>query len=90
MTPLDRKIALLRRGITLDRIAAALPERRSISHISYVIAGKRRSPTIEAAVAKLAGVRRAVMFGLNEHPPGGPRSAGGSRNRDRQQATPAR
>jgi transcriptional regulator with XRE-family HTH domain len=65
MTPLDRKILLLQKGVTLDDIAQKLRRKRSISTISRVISGKqaREVEEIQRVAAGLAGVPLEQMFG---------------------------
>jgi hypothetical protein len=69
VTPNERKARLLDRGITLAMIRTELvlepreKKKPSVSHISRVICGKRRSKRIERAAAKLMGVSVAEAFG---------------------------
>ena len=65
MTPLDRKVILLQKGVTLDAIARKLRRKRSISTISRVIAGRqyRQGEEIRKVTAQLVGVSLAQMFG---------------------------
>lgn len=60
MSPLDRKVALLRREKTVTEIANELGV--TISHVSQVINGKRRSPRVEHAVAELIGKPVTQVF----------------------------
>lgn len=60
MSPLDRKIALLKRDTTLTAIASDLDV--TVSHVSQVLAGKRRSPRVEQAVAELIGKPVSQVF----------------------------
>lgn len=61
MTPKERKIELLKADATVSGIARQLG--LSISHVSQVIAGKRRSPNVEAAVAEMIDKPVADVFG---------------------------
>lgn len=49
MSPLERKVALLRAHITQSEIAREMGV--SVSHVSEVLYGRRRSPRIEQAIA---------------------------------------
>lgn len=51
LSPLDRKIALMRAGVTMSAIARTVEPPVTANHVCQVVAGKRRSPRIEAAVA---------------------------------------
>jgi hypothetical protein len=53
MTPIEIKVELLRREVTLASIARELNV--TDGHVSQVVSGKRRSPVVEAAVAKAIG-----------------------------------
>lgn len=61
MTPNERKAELTRRGRKMREIATALDV--TPSHVSQVIAGKRRSPSVEQAVAAAMGKPVAKVFG---------------------------
>jgi predicted transcriptional regulator len=50
MSPLDRKAELIRKGVSLTSIAETLGV--TPQHVSQVLSGKRRSPTVEAEVAR--------------------------------------
>lgn len=50
MTPVEIKVELLRKGVTLAAIARDLDV--TGAHVSQVVSGKRRSPSVEQAVAK--------------------------------------
>ena len=69
MTPMDRKILLLKRGVTLQHVQRALraggKPLRSTSTISRVITGKQTADchAVQEAVAVLCGVSRRQMFG---------------------------
>lgn len=69
MTALERKIALLKKGITMQSIADRLDV--TISQVSAVTLGKTRSPRVEAAIAAAIGKSVATTF----PPPEPPRSA---------------
>jgi transcriptional regulator with XRE-family HTH domain len=60
MTPLERKIELMRREVTMAAIARQLGV--SKAHVSQVVAGLRRSPNVERAVAEAIGRPRARVF----------------------------
>ena len=49
MPPLERKVALLRAGVTQTAIAREAGV--TVSHVSEVMYGRRRSPRIEQAIA---------------------------------------
>lgn len=51
LTPQDRKAELVRRGLTMSDVARQLD--LSLNHVSKVIAGERRSPRVEQAIAEL-------------------------------------
>lgn len=53
LTPQDRKAELVRRGLTMSDVARSLG--LSLNHVSKVIAGERRSPRVERAIAKRIG-----------------------------------
>lgn len=61
MTPKERKIELLRADATMAEIARQLG--LTIGHVSQVIAGKRRSPSVEQAVAAAIGKPVERVFG---------------------------
>lgn len=52
-SPTERKVALLRAGITQSQIARQL--RTSLQYVNDVLYGRRRSPRIEAAIAEAIG-----------------------------------
>ena len=54
MTAADRKAEMVRRGVRQADIARALGV--SPSHVAQVIAGVRRSPNVEPAVAEAIGL----------------------------------
>lgn len=58
LSPLDIKVELIRKGVTMSAIARELEPPVSANHVSKVVAGERRSPRIEAAIAEKIG--RAV------------------------------
>lgn len=60
MTAKDRKIALLRRDVTMSAIARRLGV--TTGHVSQVVAGRRRSPTVERAVAEAVGLPVGRVF----------------------------
>ena len=53
MTANDRKAELVRRGITMTRIAKELGV--TVQHVSSVVGGRNRSPRVERAVAEAIG-----------------------------------
>lgn len=60
MRPEDRRAELVRNGKTLADIARALGV--TGPHVSQVVAGKRRSPRVERAVADAIGQPVDVVF----------------------------
>jgi len=60
MTPLDRKVALIRRGVSMADVAADLDVSRQF--VSDVVRGNRRSDRVEEAVAKALGLPRTEVF----------------------------
>lgn len=56
MTPKERKIELMRAGVTMISIARRLGI--TVAHVSMVVGGKRRSPRVENEIA--AALRRPV------------------------------
>lgn len=60
MTPMDRKVELMRREKKLTDIAKQLEV--SVNHVSQVVAGKRRSPRVEEAVAQVLGKPVTQVF----------------------------
>lgn len=56
MTPTKRKAALLERGVTLTSIAQELG--LTLTQVSQVVAGRRRSRRVEEAVA--AALKRPI------------------------------
>lgn len=65
MTPIKRKSALLEAGVTLTSIAQQLD--LTLTQVSQVVAGRRRSKRVEEAVAAALGKRVRDVF-----PPRGP------------------
>lgn len=63
MTPKERKIELMKADKTMAEIARQLGV--TISHVSQVVLGKRRSPTVEAAVAEAIGKPVTKVFDQN-------------------------
>jgi len=61
MTPEDRKAELVRRRVTAAAIARALGVARA--HVSQVLAGTRRSPRVEAEVARILELPVEEVFG---------------------------
>lgn len=53
MTPLDRKVALVRRQVSLAQIGAQLGVSRQF--VSDIVRGNRRSERVETAVAEAIG-----------------------------------
>lgn len=62
LTPLDRKVALLRKRMTMSEIARRLKPPVSPNHVSKVVAGERRSPRVEAAIAEAIGLPVGRVF----------------------------
>jgi transcriptional regulator with XRE-family HTH domain len=60
MTPIEIKVELLRKGLTLAGIARDLNV--SGAHVSQVVSGKRRSQVVERAVAEAIGKPVARVF----------------------------
>jgi predicted transcriptional regulator len=60
-TALERKVALMRAGVTMKEVAEELGV--SPPHVSQVVAGKRRSPRVEQAIASKVGKKREQLFG---------------------------
>lgn len=60
LSPMDRKIALMRRETTMSDIARRLGV--SAQHVSRVVAGERHSPTVEAAIAEELGLPVEAVF----------------------------
>ncbi len=60
LTPLDRKIALLRAGVSMAEIGRQLGVTKN--HVAMVVAGKRRSPRVEAKVAESIGKPTGRVF----------------------------
>lgn len=60
MTPVDIKVELLRKGVTIASIAKELEV--EAPHVSQVLHGKRRSPRVEQAIAKAIGRPVAKVF----------------------------
>ena len=61
MSPNDRKAELVRLGVTAAEIARTLGLARA--HVSQVLAGSRRSPRVEAEVARVIGKPVERVFG---------------------------
>ena len=53
MTGLERKIELMKKGVTISSIARDL--KLSFGHVQKVVAGERRSPNVERAIATAIG-----------------------------------
>lgn len=53
MTPLQRKVALMEKGVTFTEIAKQ--QGVTVQHVSHVNRGVRRSPSIEKAIADAIG-----------------------------------
>lgn len=60
LTPQDRKAELVRKGLSMSDVARQLD--LSLNHVSKVIAGERRSPRVEQAVAELIGMPVTKVF----------------------------
>lgn len=61
MKPLDRKVELVRREINLAQIGRQLGVTRH--HVAMVVGGRRRSPSVEAAVSEAIGLPMEEVFG---------------------------
>jgi lambda repressor-like predicted transcriptional regulator len=61
LTPLDRKIELMRRGVTVSELAREIGY-KSRGNVSNVIHGHKRNRRIEAAICLYLGVDRDVWF----------------------------
>ena len=62
MSPIDRKVELLRKGVSMSEIARELDPPVSLNHVSRVVAGERRSPRVEAAIAEAIGLPLDAVF----------------------------
>lgn len=62
LSPIDRKVELLRKGVSMSDIARQLDPPVSAHHVSRVVAGERRSPRIEAAVANAIDLPLESVF----------------------------
>lgn len=60
LTPNDRKAELLRKGLTMSAVARQLEV--SANHVALVVAGKRRSPRVEQAIADAIGIPVRKVF----------------------------
>ncbi len=60
-TTVQRKIELLKRGVTVTALASAIGY-KSRARVSNVINGKLRHPRIEAAICWYLGVDRSEWF----------------------------
>jgi hypothetical protein len=60
MTPVEIKVELLRKGVTLASIAQDLE--LTAGHVSQVVWGKRRSADVEKAVAEAIGRPVSKVF----------------------------
>lgn len=63
LTPLERKIRLLRNGVTFAQIARELDPPVTTATVSMVNAGKRVSPRVERAIAEAIGLSVDRAFG---------------------------
>lgn len=61
LSPVERKVALLREGVTVSALAEQIGV--TVSHVSQVVLGKRRSPRVEAAVAAAIHQAPEDVFG---------------------------
>lgn len=61
LSPIDRKVGLLRQGVTMSEIGRGLGV--TPNHVSKVVAGERRSPAVEQAVAQALGLPAEEVFG---------------------------
>ncbi len=61
MTPKQRKIALIEADASMSEIARRLGV--TPSHVSQVVRGDRRSPSVERAVAEAIGKAADEVFG---------------------------
>ena len=62
MTALDRKVALLRKGVTMSDIARALVPPVTPQQVSMVVSGRRDSKRVRSAVAAVIGQPVARVF----------------------------
>ena len=60
LSALQRKVALLEKGITIKSIADQLGV--SLSHVAQVNRGVRRSPSVEIAIARAIGKPTSRVF----------------------------
>ena len=60
LTPLQRKARLIEAGHSLTDIAESLE--LSVPHVSQVVAGERRSTTVEAEVARRLKMKPREVF----------------------------
>ena len=64
MSPMDRKVRLLERGVTLEKIRETVEGKKpTIGHIAYVVRGERTSKRIQKTIARLLGVSVLEAFG---------------------------
>lgn len=61
LTPLERKAQMILKEVTQVAVAAELGV--SQGHVSQVVAGERRNPMIEEAIARKLGMPVDVVFG---------------------------
>lgn len=61
LTALDRKIELVRRGVTVSQLAREIGY-KSRGNVSNVIHGRKRNRRIEAAICLYLGVEIAEWF----------------------------
>lgn len=64
MTPFDRKVALMRKRVSLAQIGTDLGVSRQF--VSEVVRGTRRSERVEAAVAEVIGKPVTAVFDPRE------------------------
>ena len=60
MTPVERKVELMKRGVTMASIAKKLGVH--FSHVGHVVNDRRRSPEVEKAIAEAIGKPLKKVF----------------------------
>lgn len=63
LTPIQRKVHLLERGVTVSRLARETGLEKQRGNVSSVIHNRLRSDRIEAAICEFLGVDRDEWFG---------------------------
>ncbi len=61
LSPIDRKVHLLRAGVTVTALTAGIGYRNR-TPVTAVLNGNRRNPRIEAAICLFLGVDRSEWF----------------------------